>query len=91
MSSVRMPAELRRKARRLHRQRNGADAVVSALRRGASLQQSYERGGSRWWLSTGELVTDDVARIVVRDHRIVSAGDALFRGVPAQTYRFVEE
>jgi hypothetical protein len=43
-----------------------------------------------WRLSDGTPVSEDVAKIVVADHRVTAVGDVLFRNLSSQTYRFVE-
>jgi hypothetical protein len=89
-SGIHTVAELARKHRRLDRQRAGAAAVMNALQQGASLNLSFERGERRWRLSDGRSVSDDVARIIIADHRVIGVGDALFRGLSSQTYCFAE-
>jgi hypothetical protein len=44
----------------------------------------------RRWLSDGTCVTDEVAKIVTADHRVLSVGDALFKNMPGQAWRYVE-
>jgi hypothetical protein len=80
---------MRRQRGRLDRQRAGAGKVLARLRQGASLRLSFERGASCWRLSDGTPVSEDVAKIVIADHRVVAAGDALFRNLLCQTYRFI--
>jgi hypothetical protein len=63
---------------------------MARLREGVSLNLSFERGMHRWRLSNGTPVSDDVAKIVVADHRVTGVGDALFQNLPSQTYRYVE-
>jgi hypothetical protein len=87
---VQTVAQLQRKHRRLDHNRRGAASVLTKLMRGQSLNLSFERGERRWRLSNGERVGDDIARIVVVDHRVVGT-DTLFKGLPPQTFRFVED
>jgi hypothetical protein len=50
---------------------------------------SGRKGDARWWmLSDGRNITDQTARAVIADPRVVSGGDSLFPGVLAQTFRF---
>jgi hypothetical protein len=58
---------------------------------GQSLNLSFERGMRRWLLSDGSSVTDAVAKIVTADPRVVGVGDALFKNMPGQTWRYVED
>jgi hypothetical protein len=84
-------AELRRKHRRLDRRRASAATVMARLQRGASLNLSFERGLRRWCLSDdGTSIPEAVAKIIIADHRVVGVGDALFRNLPSQTYRYAE-
>jgi hypothetical protein len=84
-------AQLQRKHRRLDRNRRAAAAVLTKLQRGQSLNLSFERGMRRWRLSDGSAVTDELAKIVVADHRVVGAGDTLFRNLPSQVWRWADE
>jgi hypothetical protein len=60
------------------------------MMRGASLHLHYERGRPLWRLSTGSFVADEIAKLVIAQPDIISAGDALFNGFPAQTWRWSE-
>jgi hypothetical protein len=42
-------------------------------------------------LSDGTVLTGNTAKAVISDPRVVGCGDALFTGVLAQTFRFLEE
>jgi hypothetical protein len=84
------PARLQKLNRRLDRQRREAQAAFKALRAGAVLVHQFGGRGSGWILSTGKRVSEDVARILTFDHRVVGCGDSLF-GVPlSQSWRWVE-
>ena len=61
------------------------------MQRGQSLNLSFERGMRRWLLSDGTSVTDAVAKLVTADPRVVSVGDALFKDMPGQTWRYIED
>jgi hypothetical protein len=72
---------------RLDRQRRQAMATTAAMRKGAVL---YHTMGESWRLSTGVKVSDEVARIVTFDHRVVGIGDSLFGVELSQTWRWNE-
>jgi hypothetical protein len=76
--------------RRVDRRRAGAARVRTAMMGGASLHLHYERGHPLWRLSTGLFVADDVAQAAIAQPDIVGAGDALFNGFPAQTWRYTK-
>jgi hypothetical protein len=82
--------EVRRSNRRLNHCRAGTAKVLTRMQRGASLHLPYERGQPLWRLSDGMRVAEDIARLVVADHRVRGVGDALFDGMPPQTYRYSE-
>jgi hypothetical protein len=88
---VQAAAQLQRKHRRLDRNRKGAAAILTKMQRGQLLNLSFERGMRRWLLSDGTIVTDEVAKIVTADHRVVGVGDALFKNMPGQIWRYVED
>jgi hypothetical protein len=88
---VQTAGQLQRKHRRLDRNRKGAVAVLTKLQRGQSLNLWFECGMRRWLLSDGTSVTDEVAKIVTADRRVLSVGDALFKNMPGQTWRYVED
>jgi hypothetical protein len=90
-AGVQTAAQLQRKHHRLDHRAHGAAAVIAKLQRGATLNLSFERGVRRWLLSDGSTVTDAVAKIVTADHRVLSVGDALFKNMPGQTWRFTED
>jgi hypothetical protein len=76
---------------RLDRNRKGAAAILTKMQRGQLLNLSFERGMRRWLLSDGTTVTDEVAKIVTAGHRVVGVGDALFKNMPGQIWRYVED
>ena len=57
-----------------------ADAAraLRALKNGASLQLFYERGRPAWRLSTGKIITPEIAEVLTRDPNVAGAGDNLF-------------
>jgi hypothetical protein len=87
---VQTAAQLQRQHRLFDCRRRGAAAVLTKMQRGQSLYLSFERGMRRWLLSDGTPVTDEVAKIIVSDHRVIGIGDSLFRNMASQTWRWVE-
>ena len=81
-------ASLRNKDRRLDRRLGGINRATAAMRGGAALHLTHRPGGEQWALSTGEGVSNAVARALVAHPNIVGVGDALFDGMPAQTWRW---
>jgi hypothetical protein len=90
---------LRRLHRKLERQRlqagklhARAQVVIARMHEGQSLRFLFDRRfGATWQLSpSGEPVPDEVAKVVIADPDVVSAGDGLFADGPAQTWRLVE-
>jgi hypothetical protein len=81
-------ATLRARNRRLDRKLATAQLVLAEMRNGAALHLTHARSGPIWALSTGKQITDHVARLVIASSSVVDVGDALFEGVPAQTYRW---
>ena len=79
---------LRANRRRVERQLESAELVLTALRRGAALHLQYAKSGPQWTLSSGHRVDDDVARMVVASSSVVGVGDALFNGAASQTFRW---
>jgi hypothetical protein len=65
-----------------------AASVLSAMQRGQKLGVWFDRQGAHWKLSEGRRVPDDVARLVVKDERVISVGDALFADMTPQTFRY---
>jgi hypothetical protein len=63
--------------------------AAARMRAGAALHLSYQ-STPYWALSTGERITTAVARVLIATPGVVAVGDALFDGVPSQTYRWAE-
>jgi hypothetical protein len=84
------PSSLRAKNRRLDRRLDGIKRAAAAMRAGAALCLAYRSGGAQWTLSTGEAVSDAVARALIANPNIVGVGDALFAGELSQTWRYVK-
>jgi hypothetical protein len=57
---------------------------------GAALTLQFRRGQREWRLTTGEIVSDEVAKHVIAHLNVVGCGDSLFRGAASQTFRYVE-
>src|SRR5262245_38854247 len=94
------PASLRRLHRELDRQRRKAgdlharaQTVLARMYEGQSLRFLFDRRlGPTWQLSpSGMQVPDEVAKVVIADPDVVSAGDGLLVDVPAQTWRYAEK
>ena len=83
---IHTPTSLRTKSRRLDRRLSGINHAIAVMRSGAALHLSYRSGGAQWTLSTGEAVSDAVARIA--NPNIVGVADALFAGELSQTWRW---
>jgi hypothetical protein len=83
--------QLQRKHRRLDRNRASVARTLTAMQRGNTLYLSFERGMRRWLLSDGTTITDEVAKVVIADHRVTNVGDALVKNMLGQTWRFVED
>jgi hypothetical protein len=87
---VHAPQELRRQAQRSPRLKS-AETVLSAMRkRDLALHLEHNaRGRDHWTLSDGREVAEQVGR-PIHHTQIASVGDPLFKGMPAQAYRFAE-
>jgi hypothetical protein len=89
MSAIPTPDSLRRAHRRLDRRAASLNAALAAMRRGKSLHLEYRSGGRPCWsLSNGRAVSAEVAAILTRNASVVPVGDALFAGIPGQTWRY---
>jgi hypothetical protein len=85
--TIHSPASLRAKNRRLDRRLAEINDAAAALRAGAALHLTYQPA-AQWLLSTGVAVTDTVACMIIANPNVIAVGDALFDGVPSQTYRW---
>ena len=61
--------------------------VIDALAAGATLHFMHSKFGPKWRLSTGRIVSDDVARLVIANAFVAGGGDALFPDARPQTFR----
>jgi hypothetical protein len=65
--------------------------ALRALKNGASLHFSHDRGRPSWRLSTGNTLTREVAEEVTRDPHVVGVGDSLFSDLSmSQTFRWTD-
>lgn len=80
---------LRLQQRRLARLLARKGQVLADMRNGAALHCQHQRNGSLWTLSTGKVLSPEVATAVVNDVSVVGVGDALFENELSQTYRFI--
>lgn len=83
-------AKLRNNGRKLDRLNNDVDRALRIMRKGAALHLRYNRGQPEWRLSSGEILTNRVAKSLITRRQVHSVGDGLFVGSPAQTWRYVE-
>jgi hypothetical protein len=78
--------ELTTTARRLDRFNGRVAAVLEELRDGAALRLEYRSGAATWFLSTGNSISADVARAVIRHPEIAAVDAGLFAGTLVQTW-----
>jgi len=91
-AGIHTPASLARTNRRLDRKCRDVDFVVGRMRAGQVLRLCFTRRKAEWFLSpSGELVTEEIARLVISRPDIVDVGDALFAGATAQTFRYIAD
>jgi hypothetical protein len=81
---------LRASRHRLETRLKKAELVLNAMR-GACLHLQYTHSGPVWVLTTGQFITDAVARLVTNSGSVVGVGDALFDGAASQTFRWWRE
>jgi hypothetical protein len=89
-ASIHTPRELARKGRRLDHVNVAAERVLAAMRRGAALHCTHRPNSTRWALSNGMPVSDEVARAVITRGDVAGVGDSLFDRGLSQTWRYVE-
>ena len=82
---------LRSARRRAEARLDRGECVLRAMRGGAALHLEYTPAGSRWTLTNGQHVADDVARFVIGSSSVIDVGDALFADVAGQTWRWWRE
>jgi hypothetical protein len=83
------PSELHRLGRHLERRLARANTTLAAMCRGESLHLQYQAGRPLWRLSGGRSVSVEIAEILTNHASVAPVGDALFNGMPGQTWRFV--
>jgi hypothetical protein len=64
--------------------------VLQRMEKGEALHLEYIKCDPAWHLSSGTKIQDKVARTVIQNSNVRDVGDALFNGVPSQTWRWVE-
>ena len=79
--------DLKLARQRVDRNRRETDRVLIAMRNGAALHLQFVNGRPFWRLSTGGFVSADAANSIINRSDIASCGDALFYGMPGQTWR----
>lgn len=89
-TSIHTPRALERKSRRLDRQNATVARVLAEMRCGASLHLAYSPR-RHWRLSTGVWVTDEIAAVIITMPEIAACGDGLFKNVPGQAWRWIED
>ena len=89
-AAIHTPRELARKGRHLDRINGAVERVVAAMRRGATLHRTHRPNSTRWALSSGLPVSDEIARAVIARCDVAGVGDSLFDRELSQTWRWVE-
>jgi hypothetical protein len=87
--AIHTPHELARKGQRLNRVNRGVASVLAAMQRGAVLHRTHRPNSTRWALSNGMSVSDEVARAVIARNEVAGVGDSLFGRELSQTWRYV--
>ena len=89
-AAIHTPRELARKGRRLDRVNGAVERVIEAMQHGAALHRTHRPNSTRWALSNGMPVSDEVARAVISRDDVAGVGDSLFDRGLSQTWRWVE-
>jgi hypothetical protein len=79
-------------ARRLERLNQQTEKVVADMATGVTLHRGLDhRKRVQWVLSDGEVISDEIARLVITHGGIAGVGDTLFPefGELSQTFRYV--
>ena len=66
--------------------RRKAKRVIALMQQGATLRRAHYPNSTRWELSSGQPVSDEIARAIVARSDVVAAGDALFDRGLSQTW-----
>jgi hypothetical protein len=64
--------------------------VLQRMKTGEALHLEYIKCDPAWYLSSGVKIQNKVARAVIRNSNVSDIGDALFNGVPSQTWRWLD-
>src|SRR5262245_24005300 len=91
-AAIHTPHELARKGRRLDRINSTVERVIEAMQHGAALHRTNRNrpSSTRWQLSSGMPVSDEVGRAVISRGDVVGVGDSLFDRELSQTWRYAE-
>lgn len=84
-------ASLRKTRRRLDRRQLNELRVLGAMAHGASLRLTHQNGRQLWAISTGEFVSAEIALVVIKNPKVAAVDAALFAGMLAQTWRYIED
>jgi hypothetical protein len=79
---------LHRNHRRVDRKLARAELVLAAMKNGAALHLQLTQGGPVWTLTTGQQVTDSVARLAITSASVVGIDTGLFQGCLGQSWRW---
>jgi hypothetical protein len=88
---IHTPASLQAGRRRVTRRLEAAQRVLDRMRSGEALHLTYTQSGPRWELSSNGIVGSEIAALVIQSASITDAGDALFAGNTAQTFKWWRE
>jgi hypothetical protein len=66
------------------------ERVVALMKRGAVLRRTNRANSTRWALSIGRSVADEIAQVVITRGDVAGVGDSLFGAELSQTWRWVE-
>jgi|SRR5215831_2174552 len=89
-SAIHTPRELARKGHRLDRVNGAIENVIATMRRGATLHRTHRPNSTRWALSNGMSVSDEIARAVISRGDVAGVGDSLFGRDLSQTWRYID-
>jgi hypothetical protein len=87
------PSSRRVTAGHLSRRNPRVGGVVADMAGGLTLHRGLDRFRRvQWTLSDGEVVDDEVARLVIKHSHVVGAGDSLFPELEelSQTFRYID-
>jgi hypothetical protein len=90
--TIHTPRSRQATARRLKRLNHRIEEVVADMAMGVTLHRSLDhRKRVQWVLSDGEVIDDEIARLVINHSDIASVGDTLFPEFSelSQAFRYV--